>query len=372
LEVAQIGRFIAQKVLEKAKVLSNSSEHYVPFVNAVEVACLIHDIGNPPFGHFGETAIKNWATEKSNKIKKTSHEWTSDLVEFDGNPQGFRLVSFLNGFDEHGSNLTATVLLSTIKYPWSGVTRPHEKLGKKIGFYEFDRPTYEEACSRVDWEAGKVFPLAKLMEAADDIAYSTSDLEDGLEKGLYHLADLANAVDFETKDVKDNTFEAFVNFKSRLVHGATEEAADNFIKLIEKILNGDEVKIVTRHEKFGSKIDLAKQFTKKHIYTDDSVEHIELAGLNIISGLLALLDPLMELDEQAFLALIDLDSDVIKRRDLFLHRRLSGRLPKRYIDKYRNSKISHEMTRRGHLIVDYISGMSDGYAQELYRKLSGY
>jgi len=63
LEVAQIGRFIAQKVLEKAKVLSNSSEHYVPFVNAVEVACLIHDIGNPPFGHFGETGRQKKATK---------------------------------------------------------------------------------------------------------------------------------------------------------------------------------------------------------------------------------------------------------------------------------------------------------------------
>src|SRR4051794_18099485 len=86
------------------------------FVNVVENACLLHDIGNPPFGHLGEAAIREWFKGRPDSI--------DDLMWFDGNPQGFRLTTFLCGRDDYGFNLTCSLLMSTLKYPWTRTAKP--------------------------------------------------------------------------------------------------------------------------------------------------------------------------------------------------------------------------------------------------------
>lgn len=181
VEVSQLGRFVAQKVIEEFKVDHFSYNELSAFANTIESACLLHDIGNPPFGHLGESAIREWAAK--NRLN-------SDLVEFDGNPQGYRLMSFLSGLDSFGLNLSCSLLLSTIKYPWTVETRMDDD--KKIGVFTTDWKAYEAACSRLAWNPGKKFPFALLMEAADDIAYSMSDLEDGIENDVISLEQLRN------------------------------------------------------------------------------------------------------------------------------------------------------------------------------------
>ena len=122
-EVAQIGRFIAQEVL---KIFSNNGimidyEDAFAFTTLVENACLLHDIGNPPFGHLGEAAIQKWFNEfidrEVNKEDLNKEKVLLELKYFDGNAQGFRLVCFLSGNDEFGLNLTFSTLLSMVKYP---------------------------------------------------------------------------------------------------------------------------------------------------------------------------------------------------------------------------------------------------------------
>ncbi|MBV6578983.1 dNTP triphosphohydrolase, partial [Acinetobacter baumannii] len=112
IEVSHIGRYIAQEIFsilqKEYGVKDLDFERTTAFVNTVETACLLHDIGNPPFGHLGETAIQQWF--KDNEIKNFNN---ADLCEFDGNPQGFRLIRLLSGNEAHGLNLTCSLLLST-------------------------------------------------------------------------------------------------------------------------------------------------------------------------------------------------------------------------------------------------------------------
>ncbi|WP_206436313.1 dGTP triphosphohydrolase [Xanthomonas oryzae] len=135
LEVAHVGRFLAtsviQRVSEKGLIASwglDLTDFKHAFVVTVEVACLLHDIGNPPFGHFGEAAIAKWFTKCSAK-----NSYFNDFTGFDGNPQGFRIVTKLNGSDGlTGMNLTLSQLASTLKYP----STPSEKSRyKKFGAF---------------------------------------------------------------------------------------------------------------------------------------------------------------------------------------------------------------------------------------------
>ncbi|MDC4742995.1 dNTP triphosphohydrolase, partial [Acinetobacter baumannii] len=135
-EVSQIGRYIAQSIiknLEEAKTDDGKQiklppyETITAFVSTVETACLLHDIGNPPFGHLGEAAIQQWFTKLKSEFQISSNDLPSDdfskiietdLSKFDGNPQGFQIVRLLSGNEEHGLNLTCTLLLSIVKYPY--------------------------------------------------------------------------------------------------------------------------------------------------------------------------------------------------------------------------------------------------------------
>lgn len=153
IEVSQIGRHLAQKIIENFGGNAGKYDKLAAFVNNIETACLLHDIGNPPFGHLGESAVKEWFVEFE---KQTS---IPDLIAFDGNPQGFRLMSFLGGADNFGFNLTCTLLLSTVKYPWDINRKPKNK---KIGVFTTDFFNYQLACENLGWEQGKKFPFMRL------------------------------------------------------------------------------------------------------------------------------------------------------------------------------------------------------------------
>ena len=230
IEVSQIGRHLAQKIIEKFSSNSGNYDKLAAFVNTIETACLLHDIGNPPFGHLGESAVKQWFADENNNSQ------IPDLIEFDGNPQGFRLITFLAGADDSGLNLTSTLLLSTVKYPW-GIANKSE--GKKIGLFDADIKNYEEACAHLNWKPGKKFPFLQLMDVADEIAYSMSDLEDGLEKEIIRLEDLKD--EFTEFEFKESVLKAFVAFKINVINRAVTEAADSFTSHLDSILNGNNV-----------------------------------------------------------------------------------------------------------------------------------
>lgn len=367
IEVSQVGRHIAQKVIEKHK--ATDSESYpalAAFVNTIETACLLHDIGNPPFGHLGEAAIRDWFGPRNSP--------TLDMLNFDGNPQGYRLASFLSGADENGFNLTCTLLLSMVKYPVTSADKAaEEKAGKsssrKIGLFATEYDSYLAACDKLKWVPNKKFPFVRLMDAADDIAYSMSDLEDGLEKQIISMEDLSRA--FGTDRFVEGSVDAFVRFKTGVINQAVEKVADSFVSNLDAILQGEEVKLLPTSSDIGALIKKVNEYAKMHIYTDKSAEQVELAGRSVIRGLLDHFGVLRDLSAADFATLLAEDSDAIRNKHLDFHIRLLRRIPKSYRNKYRFEPKGDEQVRRDHLLVDFVSGMTDDFALESYQILQG-
>ena len=155
----------------------------------VQAACLAHDIGNPPFGHAGEFAIRDWyAKHDAAFFAGMAHPCIQDLTTFEGNAQGFRLLTSL--VDTAGLRLTYATLGSFIKYPWSATHAPRYRPGK-FSYFDSEREvfaTIAHSMGLLEVEAG-VFcrhPLAYFVEAADDICYAIIDIEDGIEMGILH------------------------------------------------------------------------------------------------------------------------------------------------------------------------------------------
>jgi dGTPase len=232
LEVADTGRRLAIMIAEELnrKFPNNKSFDANCMSAIVENACLLHDIGNPPFGHFGEMAIKTWADKKGKEILKKLFEIDdmdndrikivmSDFINFDGNPQGIRTILHLNGINTNGLgglnglNLTIPTILSTIKYPWF-VKSENEK---KIGYFYSEKDDIKKSCKEIGWKEHCKFPLMHIMEAADDICYALSDISDGIEKGVITLADFCKDL-FE--EIKSHTEE--LNKDDKLVFGMIE------------------------------------------------------------------------------------------------------------------------------------------------------
>jgi len=149
---------------------------------AVENACLLHDLGNPPFGHFGEAAITNWfkewfegdSKEENSSLPSTEHQY--DFTRFDGNQQGLRIVLRLHrDKDEYGLNLTATTLLSYLKYP--DPTWAKNPKYRKRGIFATEYNDIISVWNNSKTPMKKRHPLVYLVEAADDIAYCISDVE---------------------------------------------------------------------------------------------------------------------------------------------------------------------------------------------------
>lgn len=355
IEVSQVGRHLAQKIIGDE---NGDYQRFSAFVNTVETACLLHDIGNPPFGHFGEYAIQEWFKERESRI--------GDLLEFDGNPQGFRLITFLAGDDDYGYNLTATQLLSTVKYPW---TLANKGSNKKIGLFDGDLTTYHRACEIVSWRPGCPFPLMQLMDVADEIAYSMSDLEDGLEKKIISLEEL-ELVFGKDKFVKDGK-RSFLHFKISAINSAVDCAANSFTKHLDAILDGEGLQLISKTGEVGTLLGEIKQFATKRIYSDEAAEHVELAGRSVIKGLLTHFEPLLNLSEEDYQILIENDPDAIRKASLGFEARLFRRLPIKYGKKYQSANRGDAPYRAAHLIVDAVSGMTDDSALELYQILEG-
>lgn len=196
LEVSQLGRYIGDEIGQRLshRNLMDAAQR-AAFVNFVETACLMHDIGNPPFGHFGEAAIQKWfgaeggpCMKKAIGLKDNGElgsgdprlvAMNADFKEFDGNPQGLRIVARLQwNTDQYGLNLTKTSLATYLKYIRQAGAVSSGLFVKKAGFFLTEAPIVKTVWKEFGYEVPQRFPLAYVMEAADDIAYCVSDLED--------------------------------------------------------------------------------------------------------------------------------------------------------------------------------------------------
>ncbi|MDF5997287.1 deoxyguanosinetriphosphate triphosphohydrolase [Pseudomonas aeruginosa] len=199
LEVACVGRSLGMRVGE---ILREELPEWCDPSDLgviVQSACLAHDIGNPPFGHSGEDAIRNWFQQAAGRgwLDEMSDAERSDFLHFEGNAQGFRVLTQLeyHQFDG-GTRLTYATLGTYLKYPWT--SRHAEALGykkHKFGCYQSELPLLEQITHKLgmpqlDDERWARHPLVYLMEAADDICYGLIDLEDGLEMELLEYSEV--------------------------------------------------------------------------------------------------------------------------------------------------------------------------------------
>lgn len=398
LEVADLGRSIATMIAYK---LSNkkllSSRNIESFVTVVENACLLHDIGNPPFGHFGEAAVKDWAKNLNLNDLLSAHDTDhalfdklmSDFREFDGNPQGFRTITKLHTErDQFSLNLTYATLLCALKYTRAASEPQGQGITKKAGFFLTEKDVVEKLWKEVHIESHSRYPLTYIMEAADDIAYCMSDIADGIEKKILTCNSFIEAFQEEWKNSYNNIdtpvklpeAQANVSFNHDISipwsKMAMEEAVDVFFANHEEIYNGKFDSLISENNPMGKVLDTIKNVSRKMLYTSSEAESIELTGYAVITGILHRYERLLKLDAETFFKIID--GDPPKGCDI--ERRLFNRLGKRYVDAYKyaivefqkaeNYKI-YELWLRIHLIIDHISGMTDEYALETYQALEG-
>jgi dGTPase len=266
-------------------------------------SCLIHDIGNPPFGHFGETVIQNYFEsffEKNPSFDLTDEE-KQDFINFDGNAQGFRLVTKLQILnDKYGLNLTVATLGSYLKYPNYGEKVKSKIHKKKRGVFQSEIEYLKKIAEECGLEiAGEIVrhPLCFLMEAADSICYLVMDIEDGFNKGWYDLDFIikelssVDGIKEAAENIKNNNIgigediTRMVKFRIFLIQYLVDLAAKNFLDNYDLIIKGKYNKELIFHDEKKLAKSL-QDFCYNKIFPSREITSLELTGHSVISGLL--------------------------------------------------------------------------------------
>jgi dGTPase len=376
----------------------------LPFIVAVENACLLHDLGNPPFGHLGEYAIQSWFAKNEGKVCKRwrNHGLASREVDsyfsgfkyFDGNPQTLRIVTRLQWWkDAFGLNLTTGLLGSIVKYlaraPSDG------PFCKKPGYFETERTRVLEIWKQLglkhnDERPLQRHPLVFIMEAADDIGYCLSDIEDALEKGIVSEALLYEALDLKLKtfwtdqppeaagNAGEGTakFAKFLTFKVNVTRWLVKTAAELFHRNHTEILSGElHAELLSLDGDASRATKLLKDFTRRHIQRSREAIHVELTGFRIVTDLLDFFGNLVFAGQREFERLLPDSPRPPMSGEMPLEQRMFALLPQRHRLAYRHLTVEQptlEPVFRAHLIVDYVTGMTDTHALKVFKMLRGF
>jgi len=373
LEVASVGMSlgndVALQLIERHPELKDSL--FPEIGQIVATACLAHDMGNPPFGHSGEKAIQAFFTEEggSSLQRELSPQFWSDITHFEGNANAFRLLlhQFM-GRRPGGFVLTYSTLASIVKYPFSSMAAG--KKGK-FGFFESEREAYCQIADDLGIpclsKAGEPLryarhPLVYLVEAADDICYEIMDIEDAHKLKIlpYNQTEelLLAFFDEETRKhirqrivdegVSDNN-EKVVYLRACVIGKLENECHKAFVENEEAILEGTFQGSLIEHisqlpaEAYRSCCQLSKQ----QIYRSKPVLDVELSGYQIIQTLM-----------QQF-------ANAAIHPDRFYSQQLIGRVSSQY------NISAPDLETRLMAVIDYVSGMTDVYALDVYQKISG-
>lgn len=393
-----LGQNIGENILVYKKDISFTPRMKEDICSILQCAGLIHDIGNPPFGHFGECAIREWFLRNLPVMKYhgttiaqvLTPQMREDFYRFEGNAQALRLVSKLHFLvDENGMNLTYALLNTIIKYPVAS-TQIDKQSGnikdKKMGYYFADEEIYEEITSNTG-ARGKRHPLTFILEAADDIAYKTADVEDAFVKGFlsYHtlLEKLTEMQDDYTGDKAgafqpaDKLKELYFRGKEKHVEDPEEYAIKNWIIRVQgflincatysfnlnyrEIMKG-EYKYDLFHQTFAERLmELLGDLAFSEVFTSEAIYRMEVAEAVMI-------DYLMDV----FMAAIVKYDDPTQRLDsigLRLVSFISSNYKKAYHYHAEGKSEIERLYLRILLVTDYICGMTDSYAKRLYQEL---
>lgn len=342
----------------------------------VAAACLAHDIGNPPFGHAGEDAIAHWfrTAARGQALLESLPEVAQreDLLRFEGNAQGFRILTRLQSPDNPGGlQLTHATLGAFTKYPrgalGGGAAALEGASGRKFGFFTDDAEAFVEvagALSLLERSEGAWFrhPLAFLVEAADDICYRVIDLEDAYRQGILgyqEVADRLAAVIGEDVSGRlapiQGDKERVEYLRARAINTVIRQATDVFLDHEAEILGGhfDQplLQVIPGAEAVQGLLALAEE----KIYVAARVVEIEAAGFQVLGGMLETFSAALE--EHAA-------GEPSPWARMVLHL-----VPDQFIGPGRTPDAS--CYRRLLKLTDFLSGMTDSYAVSLYKKLTG-
>ncbi|MDR5591186.1 dGTP triphosphohydrolase [Christiangramia sp. SM2212] len=302
-----LGRLTGQKLLEKHPHLRDTYGYQMnDFGAIVAAAALAHDIGNPPFGHSGEKAIGEYFSHGNGKRFKNdlSEKEFQDLIKFEGNANGFKILTENRPGIEGGLRLSYATLGAFTKYPKESLPhKPSQKIeDKKFGFFQSERETFAEVAEELGLKKtreGKDIgysrhPLAFLVEAADDICYTIIDFEDGINLGLI---DEDYALEYLIKLVKDNintskynqlqnTADRLAYLRALAINTLIIEAADIFLKNEEAILKGEFHESLFDKSSYEAQIKDIIKISIERIYQSEEVISKEIAGYRMLSYLL--------------------------------------------------------------------------------------
>jgi len=302
-----IGRLVGKKIIEKYPHLQEVHGYQAnDFGAIVAAASLAHDIGNPPFGHSGEKAIGEYfSIGKGQQFKSelTAKEW-QDLIDFEGNANGFSVLTSSRPGIEGSIRLTYAVLGAFMKYPKESLPKkPTSNIAdKKYGFFQSDKAFFKEVADELGLIPNKSgndigyerHPLAYLVEAADDICYTIIDFEDGINLGLVSED---YALEYLIKLVKDtidtNKYQTLTTKEDRIsylralaIGNLINDAVRIFIENEEAILKGKFPYALTDKSKYKAQIDDIIKLSVKNIYQSREVIEKELSGYQMINNLL--------------------------------------------------------------------------------------
>lgn len=302
-----LGRLAGKKILEKYPHLQEIHGYQMnDFGAIVAAAALAHDIGNPPFGHSGEKAIGEYfSIGKGKRFQEflTEKEW-QDLIDFEGNANGFSVITGSRPGVEGGLRLTYATLGAFTKYPKESLPKkPTSNIAdKKYGFFQQDKAFFQEVAQELGMLPNKTgnnigyerHPLAYLVEAADDICYTIIDFEDGINLGLvsedYALEYLIKLVKDSIDSAKYNaltTKEDRISYLRALAIGSMiQDAVQVFIDNEELILQGKFPHALTDKSKYQAQMKDIIKLSVKNIYQSKEVIEKEINGYQIINNLL--------------------------------------------------------------------------------------
>jgi len=370
LEVSTVGRSLGARVAHALRQRYPELDRQIAEIpSIVQAACLAHDLGNPPFGHSGEQAIGTFFSEGEGlKLRPyfTADQW-ADFTHFEGNANAFRLLAHKYvGRREGGFVLTYSTLASIVKYPYESKYSPIGK--QKFGFFQEDKALYERIatelgiCRQVgDEHKYARHPLVYLVEAADDICYEMMDIEDACKLHILSADTAINLYlaffDDERREhlrehcnrLQEDPNEQLAYLRSCVIGTLVDACADAFVERELQMLAG---------ELQPSLIDLlparllqaykaCTKVSKDKIYRSRMVLDIELSGYKVIYELLKLY------------------IEAIYKPEVAYSRQLLDRVPSQYDVR------SEDQYTRIMAVLDFLSGMTDVYALDLYRMIQG-
>ena len=302
-----IGRLVGKKIIEKYPHLSAvHGYHMNDFGAIVAAAALAHDIGNPPFGHSGEKAIGEYFSigkGQQFKDKLTPKQW-QDLIDFEGNANGFSVLTSSRPGIEGSLRLSYATLGAFTKYPKESLPKKPTKniSDKKYGFFQSDKDFFKEVADELGMISNKSgedigyerHPLAFLVEAADDICYTIIDFEDGINLGLVSedfaleyliklVKDTIDAAKYQTLTTKEDRISYL---RALAIGNLINDAVRVFIENEEAILQGKFHFALTDKSKYKAQMDDIIKLSVKNIYQSREVIEKELSGYQIINTLL--------------------------------------------------------------------------------------